>query len=74
MLTQSEERRLELLQGQVVHSDWSGRFGLNLVTFLQQDRETLAVFFQSRVAKMTKINKSYHTEVACSFSLKRKLP
>lgn len=60
VLTQSEERRFELLQGQVVHSDWSGRFGLNLVTFLQQDRQTLAIFFQSRVAKMTNINKSHH--------------
>lgn len=52
MLTQSEERRLELLQGQVVHSDGSGWFGLDLVTFLQQDRQTLAVFLQCRVAEM----------------------
>lgn len=53
MLTQGEERRLELLQGQVVHGDWSGGFGLNLVTFHQQDRQTLAVFLQRRVAEMT---------------------
>lgn len=53
VLTQSEERRLELLQAQVVHGDRSGWFGLNLVTFLQQDRQTLAVFLQCRVSEMT---------------------
>lgn len=46
LLTQSEERRLELLEAQVVHGDRSGWFGLNLVTLLQQDRQTLAVFLQ----------------------------
>lgn len=52
MLTQSEDRRLELLQGQVVHCHCSGRFGLHLVTFLQKDRQTLAIFFQCRVTRM----------------------
>lgn len=52
--TQSEERRLELLQSHVVHCDWSGRFGLYRVTFLQQHGHTLAVLFQGRVARMKK--------------------
>lgn len=53
VLTHSEERRLELSQAQVVHGDLSGRFGLNLVTFLQQDRQTLAIFLQCRVSEVT---------------------
>lgn len=62
VLTQSEERRLELLQGQVVHSDGSGRLGLHTVAFLQKDRQTLAILLQSRVATVTAHREStYHT-------------
>lgn len=59
VLTQSEERRLELLQGQVVHGDGSGGFGLHAVAFLQQDRQTLAVLLQSRVAATTRADASH---------------
>lgn len=55
VLTQSEERRREVLQGQAVDSDGSGRLGLHLLAPLQQDRQTLAVLLQSRVAASRRI-------------------